>query len=65
MSDANTNIPEDNFWLPEEERVCETCGQTGKDENGNYSGFFDYKTQHPIHVDWDAVRKTLDSMMED
>lgn len=51
-------IPEDNQWLPDEEKVCETCGKTGKDSTGHYPGLYQApKIQHPEHIDWDDVRK--------
>ena len=55
-----------NYEKPVEFQVCDVCGITGKDENGDFSGqFVQGKILHPSHVDWDAIRKTLDSMMED
>jgi hypothetical protein len=55
-----------NEHRPDEHKVCDVCGITGKDERGEYAGLFVYgQVQHPSHVDWDAVRKTLDAMMED
>ena len=52
------DIPENNRWLPDEEKVCEVCGKTGKDSTGNYAGEYIQNTiQHPEHIDWDDVRK--------
>jgi hypothetical protein len=51
-------IPEDNRFLPDEEKVCEVCLTTGKDATGHYAGEYIQGTvQHPIHIDWDDVRK--------
>lgn len=51
-------IPENNRDLPEEERVCESCRMTGKDEEGKYPSNFVYgNIQHPTCVDWDNVGK--------
>lgn len=51
-------IPANNWKLPVEQRVCETCGKTGKDSTGKYPGLFVHnKVQHPEHIDWDDVRK--------
>jgi hypothetical protein len=52
------DIPDNNHSLPDEEKVCETCGETGKDSLGKYPGLYQYnKVQHPVHIDWDDVRK--------
>jgi hypothetical protein len=56
----------DNAEKPVEFQVCDVCGIVGKDGTGTFSGaFVQGKIQHPSHVDWDSIRKTLDSMMED
>lgn len=42
----------------EEDRDCESCGKSGKDEAGRYPSNFDgIRIQHPTCVDWDDVRK--------
>lgn len=55
-----------NEFRPDEHKVCDVCGITGKDEHGDYSGLFVYgKVQHPSHIDWDDVRKTRATMAQD
>lgn len=48
----------DNDKRPDEYRVCETCGLTGKDTQGRYPSPFDQPfIQHADCVDWDNIRK--------
>jgi hypothetical protein len=48
----------ENDQRPDEYKVCDVCGITGKDADGKYAGAFIQGTiQHPAHIDWDDVRK--------
>jgi hypothetical protein len=45
-----------NSERPKEFMVCDVCGIQGADDKGEFCGEWDFKIQHPSHVDWDAVQ---------
>lgn len=48
----------DNDRKPDNLKVCDVCGLTGKDMTGNYPGLYvQGKVQHQIHIDPDDYRK--------
>ena len=48
----------ENEDRPDESRVCDSCGKTGKDTQNQYpANFAGGYIQHADCVDWDDVRK--------